>query len=50
MENMKLTLLKFRMIYKNLQWLHLWFGKFTPLEDEVYPCLKNHWLMQKRLL
>ena len=22
---------------------NLWFSKFTPLEDEIYPQVKNHW-------
>jgi len=32
-------LVQFAVIYKNLRWLHLWYSKFTPFEDEIYPRL-----------
>jgi len=32
-----LKLLQFRMIYNIYICCELWFSKFTPLEDEIYP-------------
>jgi len=36
-------LLQFRMITEIYICCNLWFSKFTPVEDEIYPWVKNPW-------
>jgi len=42
-KNTKLTnSCRLEWLIKYLHWLNLWFSKFTPLEDKIYPQVKNH--------